>query len=86
MVPVHLLAFGVQAFVTTVTALVEVWSWTDRTDVEKQNITMLYGPYIALGMFITFIGGPPLTWWCRWSYGVGHGWQTPPSAGVQGQA
>ncbi|RMJ28472.1 integral membrane protein [Aspergillus sp. HF37] len=49
MVPVHLLAFGVQAFVTTVAALVEVWSWTDRTDVEKQNITMLYGPYIALG-------------------------------------
>lgn len=53
MVPVHLLAFGVQAFVTTVTCLAEVWSWTDRTNAEKQNITMLYGPYAALGMYST---------------------------------
>lgn len=50
MVPVHLLVFGVQAFITTLTCLVEVWNWADRTDVEKQNITMLYAPYAALGM------------------------------------
>ncbi|RJE26860.1 integral membrane protein [Aspergillus sclerotialis] len=58
MVPVHLLVFGVQAFITTVTCLVEVWSWTDRTDAEKQNITMLYGPYAALGglMALDMIG------------------------------
>ncbi|OJJ42696.1 hypothetical protein ASPZODRAFT_155160 [Penicilliopsis zonata CBS 506.65] len=49
MVPVHLLVFGMQSFVTTVACLAEVWSWTDRSLVEKQNITMLYGPYIAFG-------------------------------------
>lgn len=53
MVPVHLLAFGVQAFVTTATCLTEVWGWTDRTIAEKQNITMLYAPYAALGMYST---------------------------------
>lgn len=50
MVPVHLLAWGVQSFATTITCLVEVWGWADRTVAEKQNITMLYGPYAAVGM------------------------------------
>ncbi|KAF7171557.1 hypothetical protein CNMCM6106_005905 [Aspergillus hiratsukae] len=52
MVPVHLLAFGVQAFVTSLACLVEVWSWADRTVVQKRSITMLYGPYVALGAFM----------------------------------
>jgi len=51
MVPVHLLVFGVQSFVTSLPCLAEVWSWTDRTVVEKQDLTMLYSPYVALGMF-----------------------------------
>ncbi|KAJ5584020.1 uncharacterized protein N7459_003820 [Penicillium hispanicum] len=49
LVPVHLLVFGVQAFVTSLTCLVEVWSWPDRSVPEKQQITSLYGPYVALG-------------------------------------
>ncbi|ODM14541.1 hypothetical protein SI65_10027 [Aspergillus cristatus] len=52
MVPVHLLVFGVQSFVTSLPCLAEVWSWTDRTVVEKQNLTMLYSPYVALGAFM----------------------------------
>jgi hypothetical protein len=52
MVPVHLLAFGVQAFVTSLACLVQVWSWEDRTVEQKRSITMLYGPYVALGMNI----------------------------------
>jgi hypothetical protein len=52
MVPVHLLAFGVQAFVTSLACLVEVWSWADRTVAQKRSITMLYGPYVALGAFM----------------------------------
>lgn len=51
MVPVHLLVFGVQSFVTSLPCLAEVWGWTDRTLVEKQNLTMLYSPYVALGTF-----------------------------------
>lgn len=51
MVPVHLLVFGAQSFVTSVPCLAEVWSWTDRTVDQKQNLTMLYAPYVALGMF-----------------------------------
>ncbi|XP_077661337.1 EXPERA domain-containing protein [Aspergillus fumigatus Af293] len=52
MVPVHLLAFGVQAFVTSLACLVQVWSWEDRTVAQKRSITMLYGPYVALGAFM----------------------------------
>lgn len=51
LVPVHLLVFGVQAFITTMTSLVVVWSWTDRSVAEKQQLTMLYAPYMALGMY-----------------------------------
>lgn len=50
MVPVHLLAWGVQTFITTATCLAEAWSWTDRTLDQKYQITLLYGPYMALGM------------------------------------
>ncbi|PYH48921.1 EXPERA domain-containing protein [Aspergillus saccharolyticus JOP 1030-1] len=52
LVPVNLLVFGVQSFLTSAICLVEVWSWTDRSVVQKQNITMLYGPYVALGAFM----------------------------------
>ncbi|GIJ91291.1 hypothetical protein Asppvi_010256 [Aspergillus pseudoviridinutans] len=52
MVPVHLLVFGVQAFVTSLTCLVQMWSWEDRTVAQKQSLTMLYGPYVALGAFM----------------------------------
>jgi hypothetical protein len=51
LVPVHLLVFGIQAFITTLTSLVVVWSWTDRSVAEKQQLTMLYAPYMALGMY-----------------------------------
>ncbi|KAL1969844.1 hypothetical protein VTN77DRAFT_7353 [Rasamsonia byssochlamydoides] len=47
LVPLHLLIWAVQAFLTTLTCLVEVWSWTDRTREEKANISMLYGPYVG---------------------------------------
>lgn len=53
MVPVHLLVFGVQSFVTSLPCLAEVWSWADRTLAEKQNLTMLYSPYVALGMLFS---------------------------------
>ncbi|CAI7642871.1 unnamed protein product [Penicillium glandicola] len=52
LVPVHLLVFGVQAFITTLTSLVVVWSWTDRSVGEKQQLTMLYAPYMALGAYM----------------------------------
>ncbi|KAL7650232.1 hypothetical protein ACMYSQ_012034 [Aspergillus niger] len=52
LVPLHLLIFGLQAFLTSTVCLVEVWSWADRTVAQKQNISMLYGPYVALGAFM----------------------------------
>ncbi|KAJ5443473.1 uncharacterized protein N7458_007345 [Penicillium daleae] len=48
LIRVHLLIFGIQAFVTSLTCLIDVWSWPDRTTAEKQQITYLYGPYVAL--------------------------------------
>ncbi|KAJ5220717.1 uncharacterized protein N7469_009604 [Penicillium citrinum] len=52
LVPVHILIFGIQAFVTSLTCLVEVWAWEDRSSSEKWNITSLYGPYVALGAYM----------------------------------
>ncbi|KAI9044329.1 EXPERA domain-containing protein [Aspergillus affinis] len=52
MVPVHLLCFGVQALVTTIVCLIEMWAWTDRTLGQKQQLSMLYAPYAAFGGFI----------------------------------
>ncbi|KAJ5095062.1 hypothetical protein N7532_007353 [Penicillium argentinense] len=52
LVPVHLLVFGIQAFITSLTCLVDVWSWEDRIRAEKWNITSLYGPYVALGAYM----------------------------------
>ncbi|KAJ5787035.1 hypothetical protein N7457_002025 [Penicillium paradoxum] len=49
LIPVHLLVFGIQAFLTSLTCLVDVWSWSDRSVAQKQQITMLYAPYVALG-------------------------------------
>lgn len=57
LVPVHLLVFGLQSFLTSWTCLCEVWAWEDRTLAEKQSLSMLYGPYVALGMLCpTFPG------------------------------
>ncbi|KAL4876671.1 transmembrane protein 6/97 [Aspergillus karnatakaensis] len=53
LVPVHLLVFGFQSFLTTWTCLFEVWSWEDRTMAEKRSLSTLYGPYLALGAFMT---------------------------------
>lgn len=55
MVPVHLLVWATQSFVTTVTCLVEAWSWVDRTTEQKRAITMLYGPYIMLGEWRVYL-------------------------------
>lgn len=60
MVPVHLLVFGVQAFVTSLTCLADVWTWPDRSVAEKQQITTLYGPYVALGRSIVLSFSLPI--------------------------
>ncbi|KAL2867208.1 EXPERA domain-containing protein [Aspergillus lucknowensis] len=52
LVPIHLLVFGFQSFLTAWTCLVEVWDWEDRSLAEKRNLTSLYGPYVALGGFM----------------------------------
>ncbi|KAE8330078.1 transmembrane protein 6/97 [Aspergillus sergii] len=49
LVPMHLLVFGVQSFVTSSACLAEVWGWDDRTVAQKQDLTMLYAPYVMLG-------------------------------------
>lgn len=53
LVPVHLLVWAVHSFVTTMTCLVDVWSWTDRTSEQKTAITGLYGPYVLFGTCAT---------------------------------
>ncbi|EFW15200.1 hypothetical protein D8B26_004469 [Coccidioides posadasii str. Silveira] len=49
-VSVHLLVWAVQASLTTLTCLVDVWDWTDRTFEEKSSLTLLYGPYLAFSV------------------------------------
>ncbi|KAE8376011.1 transmembrane protein 6/97 [Aspergillus bertholletiae] len=52
LVPIHLLVFGIESFVTSSACLAEVWGWDDRTVAQKQDLTMLYGPYVMLGAFM----------------------------------
>lgn len=59
LVPVHLLIFGVEAFVTSLTCLVDMWTWPDRSIAEKQQLTALYGPYVALGRLLALGSGNP---------------------------
>lgn len=51
----HLLVFGVQSFVTSSACLAEVWGWDDRTVAQKQDLTMLYAPYVMLGKFTSIL-------------------------------
>ncbi|KAL1959763.1 hypothetical protein VTO42DRAFT_1349 [Malbranchea cinnamomea] len=52
MVPVHLLIWAVLTFITTLTCLLEAWDWSDRTEEQKWQLTMLYGPYAAFAGFM----------------------------------
>lgn len=62
MVPVHLLVFGIQTLVTTIVCLIEMWGWADRTVAQKQTMSMLYGPYAALGTLLPL--PPPCNLFC----------------------
>ncbi|KAA8646882.1 hypothetical protein EYZ11_010043 [Aspergillus tanneri] len=42
MVPVHLLIFGLQTFITTIVCLIEMMGWEDRTASQKQNLLSLW--------------------------------------------
>ncbi|KAB8070945.1 putative integral membrane protein [Aspergillus leporis] len=52
LVPMHLLVFGVQSFVTSSACLAEVWGWDDRSTAQKRDLTFLYAPYVLLGAFM----------------------------------
>ncbi|KAM5456691.1 hypothetical protein MaudCBS49596_000932 [Microsporum audouinii] len=50
--PLHVLVWAIQTFITTLTCVVEVWSWIDRTTDQKMNISLLYVPYMIFGKLI----------------------------------
>lgn len=47
-----MLVWAIQTFITTLTCVVEVWSWADRTTDQKMNISLLYVPYMIFGELI----------------------------------
>ncbi|KAH8804903.1 integral membrane protein-like protein [Xylogone sp. PMI_703] len=49
--PILLLIYAVQTFVTTATCIADYVTW-DLTFDEKMNLTTLYGPYLALSLFM----------------------------------
>jgi hypothetical protein len=51
LVPLHLLLWAGQTVLTTSTCLIEMWSWTDRTEAQKYKLTAVYAPFIAYGMY-----------------------------------
>ncbi|PGG95095.1 hypothetical protein AJ79_10269 [Helicocarpus griseus UAMH5409] len=51
-VPVHLLVFSMQTFITTLTCLLDVWGWTDRSVEQKTTLTYMYGPYAAFAALL----------------------------------
>lgn len=40
---------------TSSACLAEVWGWDDRTVAQKQDLTMLYAPYVMLGKFTSIL-------------------------------
>ncbi|KAN0067220.1 integral membrane protein [Elaphomyces granulatus] len=52
LVPLHLILWATQTFLTTLTCLIEMWSWTDRTGTQKYNLTMIYAPYIGYAVMV----------------------------------
>lgn len=49
LLPVHLLIFGVQTGITTLTCLVEMLNWQGYTNEEFGRLCSLYVPYLAVG-------------------------------------
>ncbi|KAL1987278.1 hypothetical protein VTN96DRAFT_4306 [Rasamsonia emersonii] len=52
LVPLHLLIWAVQAFLTTLTCLLDMRSWSDRSQEEKFNLSLLYCPYVAFAALL----------------------------------
>ena len=50
LLPVHLLVFGVQTGITTLTCLVEMLNWQGYTNEALGRLCSLYVPYLAVGM------------------------------------
>lgn len=48
LVPLALLPWAVQTFVTTLLCVVELWNWEDRTTQIKWALTGCYGPYLVV--------------------------------------
>jgi hypothetical protein len=52
LVPLHLLVWACETALTTLTCVVEVWTWKGFTGQEKVALAQLYVPYLLLGMQI----------------------------------
>ncbi|KAF1813317.1 hypothetical protein P152DRAFT_415194 [Eremomyces bilateralis CBS 781.70] len=52
-IPLHLLIYGCQTAVTTLTCISEYLSWPGYTSQEKLNLGYLYVPYLVLSVFMT---------------------------------
>jgi len=52
-VPLVLLVYGLQTFMTTATCIADYASWTTVFFNTKLNLTSLYGPYLALSFFMS---------------------------------
>ena len=49
LVPLHLLIWSVQTFITTLVCIVEYCAWEGVSNAEVISLSTLYGPYCALG-------------------------------------
>ncbi|KIW19602.1 hypothetical protein PV08_00175 [Exophiala spinifera] len=52
MLPLHLLLFGVETGITTLTCIADMGSWTGYTTKQKNDLYGLYVPYIGLAVLI----------------------------------
>ena len=48
----HLLVWAVQTAVTTLTCMVDYWSWSGLSAATRQGLDGLYGPYLLLAVFM----------------------------------
>ncbi|OKL57135.1 hypothetical protein UA08_07487 [Talaromyces atroroseus] len=52
LLPLGVIPWAVQTFVTTLLCVLELWSWEDRTVEVKWGLTGCYGPYLLISAWL----------------------------------
>ncbi|KAH8691483.1 putative integral membrane protein [Talaromyces proteolyticus] len=55
LLPIGLIVWAVEVFITTLLCLVDIWSWVDRSTEVKWGLTGCYAPYLGISAWIVVV-------------------------------